>query len=221
LGKSNAIIEQGYPRNDALFHVNDDTIRNARRKIGLREEDHRKVILYAPTWRDNQHVAGLGYTYDYALDMENMQKQLGEDYVILCRLHYLVANKVKFRQFKGFAYDVSRYNDINVLYLLSDMLITDYSSVCFDFANLKKPMIFYMYDLEQYRDEIRGFYFDLSELPGDIVTREEELIRAIRSTDTKRSIDDRYHAFVKRFSPRDDGQATQRVTKLIFDKDKG
>ena len=221
LGKRHAIIEQGYPRNDALFRMDEDEVRNVRRRIGLEDDDHRKVILYAPTWRDNQHVSGLGYTYDYVLDMENLQRQLGDEYVILCRLHYLVANRVKFHQFRGFAYDVSRYNDINALYLLSDLLITDYSSVCFDYANLKKPMIFYMYDLEAYRDEIRGFYFDINELPGEIVTHEEALIQAIRSTKWKDKIDDRYHAFLKRFSPKDDGLAAQRVTKLIFDKDKG
>ena len=189
--------------------------------IGLRAGDTRKIILYAHTWRDNQHIAGVGYTYNFELDMENLRNRLGEDYVLLCRLHYLVANQVNFRHYRGFAYDVSKYNDINDLYQLSDMLVTDYSSVCFDYANLKKPMIFFMYDLEQYRDEIRGFYIELDELPGEIVTSEEDLIRAIRTIEPAVKIDQRYRSFLKRFTPKDDGQAAQRVVRLIFDKDKG
>jgi len=221
LGKSDAIIEEGYPRNDALFQRDEDELQRLRRRIGLKKNDHRKIILYAPTWRDNQHVAGVGYTYNYELDMENLRRQLGNEYVILCRLHYLVANKVKFGKFRGFAYDVSKTNDINGLYQLSDLLVTDYSSVCFDYANLKKPMIFYMYDLEQYRDEIRGFYIDLEELPGTIATSEDELIQAILGIGENGEIDQRYHAFLERFAPRDDGMAAQRVAELIFSNEKG
>ncbi len=79
-----------------------------------------------------------------------------------------------------FAIDVSDYQDINDLYIVSDLLITDYSSVFFDYANLKKPMIFYAYDLEEYAGEIRGFYFDyVEEAPGPILTQEEQVYQEI------------------------------------------
>ena len=78
-------------------------------------------------------------------------------------------------------------NDINHLYVISDLLVTDYSSVFFDYANLKRPEIFYMYDLEAYGNEIRGFYIDLDELPGPIVQTEDELIKAINNAETDRS----------------------------------
>jgi len=221
LGKEHAVIEQGYPRNDGLFHVDVEKMAKARQRIGLREDDGRKIILYAPTWRDNQHQTGVGYVYDLALDIGAMQAHLGEDYILLCRLHYLVANKINFDNYRGFAYDVSNFSDINTLYHLSDLLITDYSSVFFDYANLKKPMIFYMYDLEQYRDEIRGFYLDLRELPGKIVTREQDLVPTIVSVDHHNPINDRYEKFLDRFNPRDDGRAAQRVAQIIFDNDKG
>lgn len=85
---------------------------------------------------------------------------------------------------------MSKVNDINHLYVISDLLVTDYSSVFFDYANLKRPEIFYMYDLEAYGNEIRGFYIDLDELPGPIVQTEDELIKAIKNAEADRSYDE-------------------------------
>ena len=104
-----------------------------------------------------------------------------DDYVILMRLHYLVSNNIDISQFKNFVYDVSDYEDINELYIISDILVTDYSSVFFDYANLKRPILFYMYDLQEYKNNIRDFYIDLKELPGPIVESEKDLIKNIRN----------------------------------------
>ena len=93
--------------------------------------------------------------------------------MVLFRAHYLVASAFDFSAYPGFVLDVSGVEEINDLYLASDLMVTDYSSTMFDYANLRRPILFYMYDLEQYRDHLRGFYFDLSELPGSILTREE------------------------------------------------
>jgi CDP-glycerol glycerophosphotransferase len=88
--------------------------------------------------------------------------------------------------------------------------------VFFDYAILHKPMLFYMYDLAAYRDDIRGFYIGLEELPGPIVETEEELIRAIPEQMNSRDWDERYETFLRKFAPFDDGQASRRVVEIIL-----
>lgn len=212
-GQRHKIIEEGYPRNDRLVTVTDEERREIRRKLGV---DDKKVILYAPTWRDNQHTSGTGYTYKTEVDFDKLQKELGDEYVILFRAHYLVANSFDFSRYPGFVVDVSGYGDINDLYIASDLLVTDYSSVFFDYANLKKPIVFYMYDLEEYAGEIRGFYLTLDELPGPIVRDEQGLIDEIEKCGGWKP-DEKYEEFHQRFNPLDDGHASERVLKRIIE----
>ena len=214
-GKSDAILEAGYPRNDDLVNHTPEEAAEIRAKLGVPE--NRKVILYAPTWRDNQHDYKLGYVYDINADFDALKAALSEEYVILFRAHYLVANQFNFDRYSGFVYDVSGVDDINDLYLASDLLVTDYSSVFFDYANLNRPVVFYMYDLEQYRDETRGFYLSLDELPGPIVRTESELVEAIRRAALSDPVgDEKYQAFRKKFTPLDDGRASDRVIDTVF-----
>lgn len=174
------VLEIGYPRNDYLTRFTSSDAVKIMKKLGICDCE-KKIILYAPTWRDNQHDSKLGYVYENPVDFDLLKAQLGEDYMILFRAHYFVANSFDFKKYDGFIYDVSDYDDINELYIVSDMLITDYSSVFFDYAILQRPMFFYMYDIEEYRDEMRGFYLDLEELPGPIVENESELIMEIKN----------------------------------------
>ena len=215
-GKADCIIEEGYPRNDRLKNATEDDIRAI--KDGLQVPEDKKIILYAPTWRDNQHKASVGYTYNLAVDFDKLREYLGEKYVILFRAHYLVASEFDFGKYSGFVWDVSKYDDINDLYLASDMLVTDYSSVMFDYANLRRPVIFYMYDLEEYRDNLRGFYFDIKELPGPIVTTEEELKDAILAIPEDFRPEEKYIEFCNKYNYLDDGHATERVVARIFRK---
>lgn len=217
-GKEDTVLEQGYPRNDALINATPEKIRSIKEGLHItdREIGGKKIILYAPTWRDNQHTSGVGYSYTLGVDFQHLREALGEEYIILFRAHYLVANSFDFEAFRGFVYNVSSYPDINDLYLAADLLITDYSSVFFDYANLRKPMLFYMYDLAAYRDDIRGFYIGLDELPGPIVEKEEDLIRAIPQQMVSHEWDDRYDAFLKKFAPFDDGQASRRAVEIIL-----
>ena len=210
--QTHKIIEEGYPRNDRLINATPEEREELRKKLGV---EGKKVILYAPTWRDNQHTSGEGYTYKTEVDFDKLRKELGEEYVILFRAHYLVANSFDFDKYRGFVEDVSSYSDINELYIAADILVTDYSSVFFDYANLKKPVIFYMYDLEQYANELRGFYFSLDELPGPIVKDEDALISEIRSCDSWHP-DAKYEEFCNKFNPKDDGHASERVLKRII-----
>ena len=160
IGKENIIIEEGYPRNDFLINFTDADVQNIKKKLGI-ENDKRKIILYAPTYRANQHEAGVGYTYKEEVDFGKLREKIGDKYIILFRPHYFIANVFDFEKYNGFVYDVSKIDDINELYIITDLLITDYSSVFFDFANLKRPMIFYMYDLGHYRNKSNGFFLAL------------------------------------------------------------
>ena len=213
-GQEDKVVEVGYPRNDFLYNYTEEDVKRVRETLELPEG--KKVLLYAPTWRDNQHSSGGGYVYTNPVDFGKLREGLSDEWIILFRAHYLVANAFDFEEYEGFVYNVSKYDDINDLYIVSDMLITDYSSVFFDYANLKRPILYYMYDLEYYKDELRGFYIDLSELPGPIVEKEEELITAIQTLDKEFTYDEKYQKFNERFNSLNDGHASQRLIERVL-----
>ena len=217
IGKENIIIEKGYPRNDFLFKYTEEDVKRIKQKILGENITDKKIILYAPTYRANQHKSGVGYVYKEEADFTKMRERLGKDYIILFRPHYFVANAFDFEKYKGFVYNVSDIDDINELYIISDILITDYSSVFFDYANLKRPMIFYMYDLEYYRDKSNGFYFDVEkELPGRIVKTDDELINEILRVTKDFKYDERYKKFNDTYNYLDDGNASKRVIEEVI-----
>jgi len=214
LNKKDIIIEKGYPRNDYLYKYSEEDVIKIKKKLGIKSD--KKIILYAPTFRDNQHTSGVGYTYDLGLDFNNLKK-LSSQYIILFRAHYFVANAFNFDDYKGFVYDVSKYDNINDLYVISDLLVTDYSSVFFDFANLKRPMLFYMYDFDEYKNSLRDFYIDIKMLPGLVVYNEDDLIKSI--LDSKNfKYNKKYKDFNKKFNYLDDGNASKRVVEVIFNE---
>lgn len=215
--KANAVLEIGYPRNDYLVNYKKEDIEKIKASLGL-DGSNKKIILYAPTWRDNQHDAKTGYTYDNPVDFDYLKEQLGDEYIIIFRAHYLVANQFDFDAYKGFIYNASAYDDINDLYVISDLLITDYSSVFFDYAILNRPMLFYMYDMEEYRDEMRGFYFGTDKLPGPILKTESELVESINAIMSGNGDNYDYKAFNDEYNPMNDGKATERLVKKIFGK---
>src|SRR5699024_1230145 len=147
-------------RNDILYNKNNDRdINHLKSKMNLPLD--KKIILYAPTWRDNEFYGKGKYKFNLKLDLERLRREVGNEYIVILRIHYLVATHIDISNFEGFAYDMSFYSDIGELYLISDLLITDYSSVFFDYANLKRPILFYTYDIDVYRDTLRGFYIDM------------------------------------------------------------
>ena len=214
-GKGNAVLETGYPRNDRLVNATEAERSALREKLGIAEGQ--RAILYTPTFRDDQHISGEGYAYRPAVDFDSLRRALGDGYVVLFRVHYLVASAFDFSAYPGFVLDVSGVAEINDLYLASDLMITDYSSTMFDYAVLRRPILFYMYDLAQYRDHLRGFYFDLHELPGPILTRSEELAPAILRAE-QFVWDGRWEAFRQRFAPLDDGRAADRVIHALLEE---
>lgn len=210
--RENAILTAGYPRNDFLANHTPEDAARIKKALGI--QNGKKVVLYAPTWRDNQHGES-GYTFALPLDFDRLQSEIGRDCVVLFRAHYLVAAQFDFARYKGFVIDVSGWDDISELYIVSDLLMTDYSSVFFDYANLKRPMLFYMYDLAEYRDRLHGFYMDLAELPGRIVTDGNLLGGEIQTALSTFEYDEKYKAFNEKFNPLDDGHAAERVIEKL------
>lgn len=207
------LIESGYPRNDYLYKNNTpEAIKALKKSLNIPLD--KKVILYAPTWRDNEFHEKGKYKFNLKLDLDKMQETLAGNYIILLRMHYLIADNIDIKAYSDFAYDVSDHTDISELYLISDMLITDYSSVFFDYANLKRPMIFYVYDIENYRDVLRGFYFDFEKhAPGPLVKTTEEVIHHIQSP---REINTDLERFHDKFCYLESGESSKRVVEKVF-----
>lgn len=126
----------------------------------------------------------------------------------------IINNYANDHSLDGFLYSISADAEINELYVLSDILITDYSSVFFDYAVLNRPVYFYMYDLEEYKDELRGFYLDIhTELPGKVYEDEETMLK-----DVKNEIYDYSYLkiFNERFNSEQTGNCAQKVIDIVF-----
>jgi CDP-glycerol glycerophosphotransferase len=211
------IGEYGYPGNDLLGRGTAETAARVRARLGL--PAGKRVVLYAPTWRDNQVYAnGRRYRFDMRLDLERAWRELGEDHVFLIRGHHHNADDVPAGMRDGFALNVTAYPDITELYLASDVLVTDYSSAMFDYAVTGRPILFFTYDLAEYRDSLRGFYFDFeAEAPGPLLPDSAGVIEAIRDVDAVAAGHrDAYQRFTARFCPLDDGKAGARVCDRVF-----
>lgn len=216
----NTMLETGYPRNDILHSPDKDQIASIiRRRLGIPKD--KKTILYAPTWRDDEFYGKGQYKFELRLNLDMMKRELGDEYVILLRTHYFIADSLDVSALAGFAYNVSKYDDISELYLISDILITDYSSVFYDFANLKRPMLFFTYDLENYRDVLRGFYIDIEkELPGPLLFTSEEVVYSIKNIDViEEEYREKYKEFYNRFCGWEDGHASKKVVESVFKVD--
>jgi CDP-glycerol glycerophosphotransferase (TagB/SpsB family) len=209
MGKAYAFLTrpiwvEGYPRNDVLVGGDGAAAREAL-GIGLAE----RVILYAPTWRDDR-TEMVDFLDPVALASD-------ADAVVLVRGHSRTIEPGR-DQSGPRVIDVTGFPDTSQLLLAADALVTDYSSVMFDFSVTGKPMYFFVPDLEHYRGELRGFYFDLAEhAPGPLVRTQEELTQALRAADESRYAD-RYALWRQRFNARDDGRAAERVVTRIIDQ---
>lgn len=212
------ILTYGYPRNDILTNHTEDRLEKIKTKLKI--PSSKKVILYAPTWRDDEYHKVGQYKFNLTLDLNLLKQELEEEYIIVLRMHYFISDNIDLSDFEGFAYDYSKYNDINDLFIISDMLITDYSSVFFDFANLKRPILFFTYDMEKYKGMLRGFYIDMeNDLPGPLLYTSEEVLNSVKNIEqVEKKFSLKYANFYDTFCSLDDGNATKRVVKTIFEK---
>ena len=200
------LLDVGYPRNDALADGSTEgRAERLRRRLGLAAS--KKVLLYAPTFRDDQRT-GKRFTFQLPVDMATLSAAIGEEYEIVVRLHPVIRGKVRL---PWGVHDAGAGFEMEDLLAAADVLVTDYSSVMFDFAVLERPMVFFVPDLERYRDSLRGFYFDFeASAPGPLVRTTAELVGALRDgSDVKYA--QAVREFRERFCPKDDGHAGERV----------
>lgn len=212
------ILETGYPRNDILNSPAAADIR-ARVRAQLDLDLEARVVLYAPTWRDNKKNENGKFTDPGALDAALLRKLTADGTVLLSRMHNVVNPSASANsELDGFYQDVSSYPDIAELYLAADVLVSDYSSAIYDFAVTGKPIILFAYDLASYRDSVRGLYFDYEDwAPGVIVTDTEALASALNNADAGvEMLRERYARFLTTFCPLEDGHASERVLQQVF-----
>jgi CDP-glycerol glycerophosphotransferase len=216
LGVTAEPLRIGYPRNDALVTGGDpEDQAELRRRLGL-EDDERTIVLYAPTFRtdDNGRPAE---RFEIPFDLQRFAREFGESHVLLIRAHYL-SRAVVPPDLRGTVIDVGGEHDVTTLMLLADALITDYSSVMFDYALLERPMIFFTPDGDDYVNRQRGAYFDLAEnAPGPVVEDEAGLFAALADLDgVRREYAKSRRSFVERFGEYDTGTAAKAIVERFF-----
>ena len=208
------VLETGYPRNDILSSPGADEVRAAvRASLGIAPDT--VAVLYAPTWRDDEYFDPEGAERGPGLDFDAFEDRFGSSHCVLLRLHPMMTDRVA-RVHRPGVRDLSGHPDPHELYLAADVLITDYSSVMFDFAVTGKPMLFYAYDLERYRDSLRGFYFDFTPVaPGPVLPTSADVIEHLQDLPgVRRSYADRYAEFRRTFCHLEDGHAADRLDWL-------
>ncbi|MCH4006725.1 MAG: CDP-glycerol glycerophosphotransferase family protein [Eubacterium sp.] len=213
------VLATGIPRTDIFF----DKDYIARKQEEFYEKypelKEKKIILFAPTYRGTKVEEA---TYDFSrFDLDQAYRTLGDDYAIIFKWHPALYNNIRFGiekaydldKYPGFAYDLSPMREINDLLFITDILITDYSSLIFDYALVNKPIIFFAYDLEDYEDG-RGMYFPFSAyIYGRVCRDTDQLLDAIQAEDMG---SDRRSEFIHKFIDKNDGHATQRVMEAVF-----
>ena len=213
------MLEIGYPRNDILVNENNESkINEIKDKLGIDKD--KKIILYAPTWRDNEYYKSGVYKFATEMDFDAMQNALSDEYILIVKFHYLVKDKMDWKKYDDFIIECNEMWDIQELYLISDILITDYSSVMFDYALLNRPMLFFTYDLEFYKDNLRDFYFDINTVPGPLLETTEELVNFIKNNAKEEYFEKygvKYQAFKEKYNEFDDGNASKSVINILND----
>ncbi len=209
------VAATGIPRTDLFFDEERKSSIKAHFFEMHPELKGKKIVLFAPTYRGRK-VEDADYNFEYA-DLDLLTKELGEDYAVLTKWHPALKNNIN----KGkvspehcdCVLDFSDYREINELLIVCDILITDYSSVIFDFSLLNKPIVYFVYDKEEYGNS-RGLYYDFDEYVfGDVVSEREQLASAIKNENMHNTSREKFH---KKFMSACDGNSTMRVIKNVL-----
>ncbi len=211
------IFELGYPSNDIFYSEGKNKIASDIKKK-LRIDDDQKTILYAPTWRDSDSIQDWKFRSQQALDLCKWDQMAKGKFTLLIREHHLVESMDFRENYENNIMNVSEYDDVSELLLITDCLITDYSSIFFDFLNREKPIIFYMHDRKDYETNMRPFYLDIdSDLPGPIATNVDELYDLVDSHEAiLESYKEKLLDSKMRFCPNDDGLSSKRVVERLL-----
>ncbi|GAA0430293.1 teichoic acid glycerol-phosphate primase [Virgibacillus salarius] len=201
-----SILRTGIPRTDVFYDKKEEKRISKQIQLEFPTIKDKKIILYAPTFRDKQLS-----NYQVQLDMEMLYNHLSSDYVLFVKLHPAISNSL-INNYPNFVYDVSDYAETNHLLMVTDLLITDYSSIPFEYAIYQKPMIFYAYDLEEYKQE-RGIIQDYEkQMPGPVVTSTESIIREIKQNNFNKT---QINAFANLWNDYSNGNASLQLANFI------
>ncbi len=210
-------LKTGYPRNRRLVSdISPEQINELKDKYKIPRD--KKILFYTPTWRDH-HKKNPGGINDI-FDFDAWQEALSDEWVILFRGHYFHKRAVNLENYKGFIFDTTKYNDLNDFYLISDLLVTDYSSSFFDYLNLKKPILFYMPDFVAYIKLSRKLHFEPEkDLPGPVAYETTDFLSNVVDYQNVTSpYVAKFDQFIEEFCPWDKG-STERLVKLLEEKD--
>lgn len=210
--EENKILRTGIPRTDFFFDAK--SVKHSKQKLLSDNKilEDKKVILYAPTYRDHELDQ-----FKLKLELSKMEQELGKEYVLVLRLHPAVRNNVDYStMFPGFVYDYSSSKyEINDLLLLADILITDYSSIPYEFSLLNKPMIFFMYDFEQYKKE-RGIWTGMiEEFPGPIVRDTDSIVELIKKNEFNLSL---IESYAKKWNKYSRGRSSRSLVEYLLNQ---
>ena len=204
------VLRTGYPRTDAMLRAGEQEKIAIRKKLGIPLD--KKLLLYAPTWRVRNR-------FDMQLDLDDFKRRLGNDWAIAIRIHYFASKGYCIPADGETIFDCNSYGSVEDLYVASDALMTDYSSVMFDYALLDKPMLFFTHDLETYRDKLRGMYVDIkAEAPGPLLYTHEEVMQAMESLETiPETYKDKISAFKDKFLTYENPNSCELVAKALLE----
>ena len=214
------VLEIGYPRNDILTKSKDNPVIKTKLKEKMGLPTNKRIILYAPTWRETANRKDGKYSFDTEFPFDDVMESVDENTLVLVRMHYLVAKEIDFTQLDERIIDVSESYDMSELLAISDLLITDYSSSFFDYAITDSPILFFMPDKKNYEEEIRGFYFPIEEsLPGPIAETKEELVDKITQWHSNEDLRNKnYKKFKNEFTSLEKGNASKYIAETIIKK---
>lgn len=206
------VIATGIPRTDFFFDEKKKEDVRSRLYEAYPFLKEKKVILFAPTFRGNGQQSA-HYPFE-VLNYDQLYRELKDEYIFLFKIHPFVKNQINIPyQYSNFFYDFSDFREINELLLIADVLVTDYSSVCFEFALLQKPMIFFSYDVDDYIRK-RDFYYEyFSFIPGPLAKTCHELVSIVKNNQYEF---EKLDSFVHYFFDELDGKSSKRVVDAIL-----
>ncbi len=205
------VMECGAPRNDIFFTQN--TIKTSVYKK-LQISFDKKILLYAPTFREDTVVSFQKYDIDMKRVLNALEKRFGGEYVLVYRFHHYLYRLGMPQNFYAGAIDATYYPDIQELLAAADVVITDYSSLMWDFSLQRRPVFLYQNDEKDYEND-RGFYSSVSEWPYPKAHTQEELIDIIVNFNKNEYVE-KLDAFLKKYGSCDDGHAAERVVERIL-----
>ena len=210
------ILEYGYPANDIFYQ--DQKYKNKRKEVraslGIKS-DSAPVFLYAPTWRDGKHLGDAMFEFDLLLNTTEFIKNAPKDAILLIRSHHMSSSEDKLASLSERVINVSDFDDATELMCAADVLITDYSSIVFDWYCSKKPVIYYVPDYEDYVGSLRGSYFDLHEYHAGPICKSEDELYGVLKESVKKKVTN-HQEFYKKFCDLNDGNSSDRVIDYLF-----